>query len=54
MAGHELTLLEKRGYSPARGDIARQLRENHLPPTTLAEYRHLLHELGSRVGNRTN
>ncbi len=54
IAGFELSTLEKRGYSPARTDIARQLRENHLPPTTLAEYRHLLHELGSRVGNRTN
>jgi len=50
MAGQELAVLEKRGYNPGRPDVARQLRDNHLPATTLAEYRHLLHELGSRAG----
>lgn len=52
IAGHELATLEKRGYDPRRADVARQLRENRLPPTTLAEYRHILHELGLRAGNR--
>lgn len=50
-AGHELALLEQRGYNPTRGDVARQLRENRLPATTLAEYRHLLRELAARVGH---
>lgn len=50
IAGQELATLEKRGYNPGRADVARQLRENHLPGTTLPEYRHLLHELGSRAG----
>lgn len=53
IAGHELAVLEKRGYSPSRPDVARQLRENRLPPTTLAEYRHQLHELGRKVGQKT-
>lgn len=52
IAGRELALLERRGYNPGRPDIARQLRENHLPPTTLADYRRLVHELGVRVGQR--
>lgn len=51
-AGRELALLEARGYSPGRPDVARQLRDNELPLTTLAEYRHLLHELGARVGKK--
>jgi hypothetical protein len=50
MAGQELSTLEKRGYNPGRADVARQLRENHLPATDLSQYRHLLHELGLRVG----
>ncbi len=50
IAGQELALLESRGYNPGRPDVARQLRENHLPPTTLADYRHTLHELGAKVG----
>ena len=50
IAGHELSMLEKRGYNPARGDVARQLKENKLPATDLAQYRHRLHELGVRVG----
>lgn len=50
IAGHELALLEDRGYSPTRPDVARQLRENDLPLSTAAEYRHELHELGSKVG----
>ncbi len=49
-AGHELAVLEKREYNPARGDVARQLRENKLPTTTLAEYRATLKDLGRRVG----
>ncbi len=49
-AGHELALLEQRGYSPTRADVARQLRENDLPLSTIAEYRRELHELGAKVG----
>jgi hypothetical protein len=45
IAGRELALLEKRDYNPERVDVARQLRENHLPATSLQEYRHLLREL---------
>lgn len=52
VAGRELALLEARGYSPGRADVARQLRENELPLTTVAEYRHLLHDLGARVGQK--
>ncbi len=50
IAGQELTTLESRGYNPHRSDIARQLRENHLPTHTVADYRRILHELGTRVG----
>ena len=50
IAGHELSTLEKRGYNPSRPDVARQLKENKLPATDLGQYRHLLHELGVRVG----
>jgi hypothetical protein len=50
IAGQELALLEERGYSPTRPDIARQLRENHLAQITLGEYRRQLHELGAGVG----
>ena len=50
IAGHELATLEKRGYSPARPDVARQLRENRLPQVTLADYRHRLRELGAGAG----
>ncbi|MFN8507952.1 MAG: hypothetical protein U0547_10350 [Dehalococcoidia bacterium] len=50
IAGRELAILEKRGYSPTRPDVARQLRENRLPATTVADYRHLLRQLGTRVG----
>ena len=52
MAGRELATLERRGYNPGRGDIARQLKANRLPGTTLAEYRHELHVLGTRVGQK--
>jgi len=52
-AGRELLTLEHRGYNPRRADVARQLRENHLPATDLATYRHLLHELGARVGHQS-
>ena len=50
IAGHELAVLEKRGYNPQRTDVARQLRENRLPATTVADYRQLLRQLGARVG----
>lgn len=50
IAGQELAILESRGYNPVRGDVARQLRENHLPSHTVAEYRKILHEIGTRVG----
>jgi hypothetical protein len=50
IAGHEIGLLDERGYSPARGDVARQLARNGLPRRTIAEYRQALHELGARVG----
>ncbi len=53
LAGRELAVLEARGYNPHRPDIGRQLKENHLPGTTVAEYRRLLHELGVRVGQKT-
>jgi hypothetical protein len=53
IAGKELSLLEQRGYRPARPDISRQLRENHLPATSVGDYRRLLHELGNRVGQKT-
>ncbi len=49
-AGRQLAVLEARGYNPTRPDIARQLRENHLPATNLADYRHLLHTLGLKAG----
>jgi len=52
IAGRELAILEDRGYNPDRPDVARQLRENHLPPTTVAEYRRDLHDLGLKVGAR--
>ncbi len=52
IAGHELAVLERRGYTHSRADLARQLRENKLPATGLADYRHTLHELGLRVGRR--
>lgn len=51
-AGRELATLEARGYAPGRPDVARQLRDNELPLTTVAEYRRLLHELGARVGQK--
>ena len=54
LAGKELAVLEQRGYNPKRPDVARQLRDNRLPSTTLAEYRHLLHELGAQVGQKTD
>ncbi|MFN0096929.1 MAG: hypothetical protein ACKVVT_19390 [Dehalococcoidia bacterium] len=52
IAGHSLATLEKRGYNPVRADVARQLRENGLPQTDLAAYRHTLHDLGVKVGKR--
>lgn len=53
IAARELALLESRGYNPGRGDVARQLRENHLPTHTVGEYRRILHELGTKVGVKT-
>jgi hypothetical protein len=53
IAARELSTLEGRGYNPGRPDVARQLRENHLPARSLEEYRHLLHDMGSRVGQKT-
>jgi hypothetical protein len=50
MAAGELNILEERGYNPSRPDVARQLSDNHLPSTTVPEYRHMLRELGARVG----
>ncbi len=50
IAGQELGVLESRGYNPARGDVARQLRENKLPTHTIADYRRILHDLGTKVG----
>ena len=49
IAGQELATLERRGYSPTRPDVARQLRENGLPAATLADYRHQLRELGAEA-----
>jgi hypothetical protein len=45
-------ILAERGFNPGRGDVRRQLSENGLPGSTVAEYRHLLGALGSRVGQR--
>lgn len=50
IAASELSLLEERGYTPSRPDVARQLEQNHLPSTNVAEYRRTLRELGSLVG----
>jgi len=52
LAARALQVLEERGYSPSRPDVARQLRENRLPSVDLAGYRHILHELGVQVGVR--
>lgn len=52
IAGKALSTLEARGYNPHRSDVARQLRENNLPSHTVADYRRLLHELGTKVGVR--
>lgn len=51
IAASELSLLEERGYNPLRPDVARQLSDNHLPATTVAQYRHMLREMGSVVGH---
>jgi len=51
-AAHELGILEERGYSPSAPGVARLLRENDIPARTLDDYRHLLRELGSSVGQR--
>lgn len=50
IAASELSVLEERGYNPSRPDVARQLSDNHLPATTVAEYRHRLREMGAVVG----
>lgn len=50
LAHEQLSILEERGYNPARPDVARQLSENHLPKSTAGEYRQVLRELGARVG----
>lgn len=52
IAAKELAILEQRGYNATRPDVARQLRDNHLPSTTVTEYRHALHELGAKVGQK--
>jgi hypothetical protein len=52
IAGKALATLEARGYNPGRGDVARQLRENHLPAHSVAEYKRILHDLGTKVGAR--
>lgn len=53
IAGQELGVLESRGYNPGRGDVARQLRENKLPTHSIADYRRILHDLGTKVGAKT-
>jgi hypothetical protein len=50
IAGKALATLEARGYNPDRSDVARQLRENRLPTHSVAEYKRILHDLGTRVG----
>jgi hypothetical protein len=52
IAGQQIETLAERGYNPRRGDVRRQLEENGLPTSTVADYRHLLGELGSRVGQK--
>jgi hypothetical protein len=54
IAVQELGILERRGYSTGRPDVARQLRENRLPLTGVSEYRRLLHELGLKVGKKAS
>jgi hypothetical protein len=54
IAGQEMATLERRGFNPSRTDVARQLQANRLPPTTVADYRHLLHEMGKKVGRSVN
>lgn len=54
IAGQELETLAARGYNPERPDVRRQLKANGLPTSTVADYRHLLRELGSRVGQRVS
>lgn len=49
-AATELAILESRGYTPTRPDVARQLSDNNLPSTTVAGYRSRLRELGVRIG----
>jgi hypothetical protein len=53
IAGRELALLEARGYNPQRSDVSRQLRDNGLPAHSVADYRRILHELGTKVGIQT-
>jgi hypothetical protein len=50
IAGKELATLESRGFNPGRADVSRQLKENDLPRHSVADYRHLLKDLGTRVG----
>ncbi len=52
LAARELAILERRGYNPSRPDVARQLRDNHLPATTIAEYRRELRDLGALVAQK--
>lgn len=51
-AARELTTLEERDYNPASPALARMLRDNGFPPRTVADYRHLLRDLGAQVGQR--
>jgi hypothetical protein len=52
IAGQEMRTLAERGFDPRRGDVRRQLEANKLPDATVEEYRVLLSELGSKVGQR--
>lgn len=51
-AARELATLEERDYKPASPALARMLRDNRLHARTIAEYRHLLRDLGAQVGQR--
>jgi hypothetical protein len=52
IAGQEIHTLASRGYNPQRPDVRRQLDANNLPLSTVDEYRHMLSELGSKVGQK--
>lgn len=49
-AAAELAVLEQRDYRPGRAGVSRALASNGLEPHTLADFRHILRDLGAQVG----